>query len=47
MWRLLGPDEKLVGGLPVSAQQGEFGDDKFVGIDLLVELKKEDRDVDK
>jgi hypothetical protein len=45
-WRLLGPNEKLVGGLPVAAQRGSFGDDKFVGIDLLVELKKENQDVD-
>jgi hypothetical protein len=46
-WRLLGPDERFVTNLPAPAQIGAFGDDRFLGMDLLVELKKEDHDVDK
>jgi hypothetical protein len=46
-WRLVGPHEKLVEGRTGPMIRGQFGDDKFMGVDLLVELKKEDKDVDK
>lgn len=44
---LFGPNETLVKIIPQFAQTAAFGDDKFVGIDLIVEFTKENRDIDK